>query len=331
MPIVTIQRRMMELGRIRLGDKGTKGQPQRLSSFRLTSASRALLEAAAVLYGGEVRDWAGAPDEGYLELYTEASELDVLLPPVLSMVDGHPTLPYSQYFELWSGGGCQRRCDGETELISGKPCLCDPDPEKRECRVTTRVSVMLPRVPGIGVWRLESHGWNAATELPGTLELLRLAAEGNRFIPAVLRIEHRTQKKGGQSRKFIVPVIDLPGTTAHELVSGGPLVLNPPAGPALRPELPSGDSELPGDPSFATDTPAENPSFGDAPELPELGEGHLRDQLLATGERLGKSAETESAIEAAEQRYANEPAKLLAWLGRQLKSAEAKLASQATA
>src|SRR6266545_424600 len=124
-PVLTIQRRMMELGRVRLGEKGPRGEPRKLSSFRFTSASKILLDALAAKHGGTAREWKGAPEEGYWEVTTKATELDIILPPVYSDVDGRPTVPYSQFFELWSGGGCQRRCDGITEAVSGKPCLCN--------------------------------------------------------------------------------------------------------------------------------------------------------------------------------------------------------------
>ena len=266
MTIVTLQRRYMTLGKIRLGDKGAKGQPQKLTAFRLTSASLPLLTAAAALYGGEPRPWAGAPDEGTFELYTTANVLDVIVPPTFSQRDGSASAAYSQYFELWSGGGCTRRCDGETELITGKACMCDP--EKRECKITTRASLMLPRVPGLGIWLLESHGWNAATEMTGTLELLRMAAEDNRFIRANLRLEQRTKKVPGEpTRKFSVPVIELPDTTIGQLADavGAPLAINAPAPPAPRPELPQAAAPVP----RALEIPeATGPAHGAPPPLP---------------------------------------------------------------
>lgn len=290
MPIIRLQRRMMELGRIRLGDKGPKGEPRKLAAFRLTSASRALLEAAAEEYGGTVKPWAAAPDEGYFELYTEADTLDVILPPVFSDVDGTPTAPYSQWFELWSGGGCQRRCDGETETLSGKPCLCDE--AERACKVTTRVSMMLPKIPGLGVWRLETHGWNAATVLPGTLEVLRMATDGG-FIRAVLRLEQRTQKKPGEpTRRFVVPVIDLPDLKVAELMHGsGPVAINGPVPTPPKPELPAGAPD-PGDQAFANQ---QNPGFGEQPALPDSGapaaEGTItqtqRRELFAIAREIG--------------------------------------------
>lgn len=268
MSVIGVQRRMAELGRIRLGDKGDKGQPQKLTKFRLTSASRQLLEAAASLYGGTVTEWPGAPDEGYWQLYTEADRLDIILPPVFSDRDGSPSAPYSQFFELWSGGGCQRRCDGVTEMLSGKPCLCEAG--ERECKITTRLSVILPQVPGLGVWRLESHGWNAASVLPGTLDVLMMAAAEQQFIPAVLRLEQRSSKANGQTRRFVVPVVDLPTVTVGELV-GNVGTINAPQQQALR-----GHREaLPPAPEpvstpFDNDTPAATPSFGEPPPLPDL-------------------------------------------------------------
>jgi hypothetical protein len=259
MPIVTLQRRMMELGRVRMGHKGPKGEPVKSDTFRFTSASRSLLEAAAKHYGGEVSEWTNGPDEGYFELRSEASEIAVVFPPIFSDADGTPTVPVSQWYELWSGGGCQRRCNGETELLTNKPCLCvDGD---RACKPTTRMSFMLPELPGLGVWRLESHGYNAAAELPGTVSVLAKAAHAGEFVPAMLRIEHRTKKSEGQTRRFIVPVVDLRDRTVAELAGGSLATLpSPPAKPALPAGTPEPEPER-----FAIDAP---PPATEPPPLP---------------------------------------------------------------
>jgi hypothetical protein len=262
---VMVQRRFMELGRVRLGEKGPKGEPRKLDHFRFTSASQALLQAVADKYGGKVQQWAGAPDEGYFELRTTSTELDIILPPTFSMGDGSPTVPWSQFFELWSGGGCQRRCDGVIESLSGKPCMCDPD--ERTCDITTRVQFMLPDIPGLGVWRLDSKGWNAAAELPGTLELLHLAASERKFIPAVLRLEKRTKKVEGKTHRFVVPVIDLPQVSMSQMAGGDLLTLNAPAPPPPKPELPAGP-ETPKNPSFENG----EAEFGTPPPLPTESE-----------------------------------------------------------
>lgn len=274
MPIspVHIQKRMMQLGRVRLGEKTATGAPKKLDTFRFTSASRTLLEAIAAQHGGKVTAWENAPDDGYFQVTTDATSLDIILPPVFSDVDGSPTLPYSQWFERWSAGGCDRRCDGVTESLSGKPCMCDPVKrkanEKTECKAITRVSFMLPDIPGLGVWRLDTHGWNAAVELPLTLEVLSSAAREHRFIPAVLSIQKRTSKLEGQTRKFVVPVIELRDATMRQLAAGevpNVLSINGPAPAPPRPALPSGGSTLPADASFEGQ---EQPGFGSPPPLP---------------------------------------------------------------
>ncbi|WP_324606092.1 hypothetical protein [Streptomyces sp. NRRL WC-3725] len=92
-----------------------------MDRFRFTSASRPLLEKVAALYGGTVADWTpanGGPAAH--EVITDARRVPILVPPQ----------PVSQYYELWSGGGCQRRCDGITELLTDRACPCGPDPER---------------------------------------------------------------------------------------------------------------------------------------------------------------------------------------------------------
>jgi hypothetical protein len=265
--VIGVQKRMMQLGRVRIGEKGPKGEPRKIDSFRFTSASKALLEAVATTYGGKVTEWEGAPDEGYFQVTTEAKELRIILPPVFSAADGSPTTSYSQWYELWSGGGCQRRCDGQTESLSGQACMCNPD--DRACDITTRVSFMLPEIPGLGVWRLDSKGWNAAVELPGTLEVLMMAAARNTFVPAVLRIENRTKKEPGKgTRRFVVPVLDLPDVKIGDLLAaaGGqsPLAINMPKGVTERPALPAAGG-TPADPKM--DDPDGKPEFGTPPAL----------------------------------------------------------------
>lgn len=197
MPIHNLQLQAHEVGRIRLGDKGTKGQPRKLDCFRLTSQNQSLLCAAANLYGGEVRAWEGHP--GHFEVYLTVKELPFMASPV----------ELSQWYEKWTGGGCERRCDGNREWIKDTACMCDP--EARECKITTRFSVMLHELPGLGVWRLETHGYYAATELPAEAQWLIESARRGRPVRATLSIEHRQVKKAGEvTKNFIVPVIHTP-------------------------------------------------------------------------------------------------------------------------
>ena len=204
-PIV-LQRRHAELGRIRLGEKipvGTAGKsrPAKLETFRFTSPSAGYINDLAELYGGEPREWDnnGKPE---WEVYSEAKSI-----PVIAVRGG-----MSQWLEHWSGGGCQRRCDGEREILSDSPCLCATEDRERVCKPTTRLSVMLPELEAIGVWRLESHGWNAAAEIPAVAELALFVGD---LVPANLHLVERRSVKDGKTSRFVVPVLDLQIGTAR--------------------------------------------------------------------------------------------------------------------
>lgn len=261
MPILSIQKRARELGRIRIGQvvkANGKTRPEKIDRFRFTSHSRELLEQVAALYGGEVQPWQ--PQGGgaaAFEVITSAKRVPILVPPQ----------PVSQWFELWSGGGCQRRCDGTTETLSDEPCICGPDPEERECKPTTRLNVMLRDVPGLGVWRLETHGYYAASELPAVAEFL---ASTRGYVPASLVLEERVSKRAGQTRRYMVPAIEIEQVTPAQLMAGQggitPQAITNGAAPALE---------------AAPDAAAEPPV-----EWSELIDGaSTRDELMAIREQ----------------------------------------------
>lgn len=220
MPIVTTQRRMAEHGRIRLGQKvtGTSRQgkeytrPEKLDRFRFTSPNKALIEQIAQRYGGEARAWDNK-GKAEFEVISDARSL-----PVIVVKGG-----FSQWHEAWSAAGLQHRCDGEKDP-SGT--YCDPDdPAHIEAiqKPTTRLSVMLSEIESLGVWRMESKGWNAAAELPSMAELAMHVGD---LVPATLSLAERSAvidtPKGPQTSRFVVPVLDLHITKARlvELVGG---------------------------------------------------------------------------------------------------------------
>lgn len=220
MPIIELQRRMRQLGEIRIGrvvDTGRVSQktgrpimrPEKLDRFRLTSASKPLLEEVAALYGGQVQPWTpanGGPSEW--EVFTDADRLPVLVPP---------RDPVTQWYELYKGSKCVRRCDGVTEQKNDKPCMCDPD--QRACQITTRLNVMLRDVPGLGVWLLTSHGYYAGTELPEVAEFLA-ATRG--YVDAWLAMEEKqVVRDTGEVARFMVPKLDVAVTPAQLLAGEG--------------------------------------------------------------------------------------------------------------
>jgi hypothetical protein len=189
-----LQRRHAELGRIRLGKKGDKGQPQKLDRFRFTSPLERHIRDLATLYGGTPQEWKNGTATEW-EVYSTANSI-----PVVVVKGG-----LSQWMETWSGGGCVHRCDGVTNALTGD--LCNPeDPAHQNAKPTTRLSVMLPELEAIGVWRTETHGWNAAATLPNMHDL---AAYLGDLVPARLMLKEQKTVKDGRTNRFVVPVLDL--------------------------------------------------------------------------------------------------------------------------
>jgi hypothetical protein len=224
--------RLPHAGEIRTGEKRTskagKQYPARLDKFRITGPEHAVRSVADV-YGGEPRPWTDGPTPGSWEVYTEADTLHVAVP-----VDSDDALD-AGHFELWSGGGRIRRCDGTTCRVSRvegegdkariayteTTCMCTGDPDARdECQPVTRLRVLLPYVEGVGVWRLHTGSVFAAMELAGTVGVLRMGGARG-LVPAYLRIAQRQQKRHGlPTRSFPVPVLE-PQVQSARLIGPG--------------------------------------------------------------------------------------------------------------
>lgn len=248
--ILTMKKQAAELGRIRLGTtepaKNGKTRPARSSTFILTSHHRPYIEAAAAMWGGEVEAWT--PQGSNISQYrviTRASSIDAIMPT------GDPL---SQANEMWSGGGCARRCDGETEQLSRKPCLClaqfgeswhERGPDE-VCRPTSRINVMLPELPDLGVWRLETHSYYAADTLAGSVDAVLAATEGRSMMPVRVWIEQRKRIAKGKTKQFpVVMVVPRIPKLRHAL--SGPLstaaALDP--GSLDRPQLEAAPAQAP--------------------------------------------------------------------------------------
>lgn len=241
MTIIGLQRRLTEVGRIRLGHtvetRNGRQRPAKLDTFRITSPDRKRMEQVAELYGGTPGEWQ-APAGRQWEVITDTDVLDIIVPPS-DMAFTPPT------YELWSKAGCQRRCDGVTEQLTEGPCLCDP--EDRECDIKTRLSVMLQDLQGLGLFRVDSTGYYAAVELSGAVQVIAAAAGRGALLPARLRLDQRSVKRTGDGGKpatfrFSVPVIDIDVTPAQLLAaaSNGAGQL---ADPGSVPQLAAGDDD----------------------------------------------------------------------------------------
>lgn len=229
--IRTAQKQARELGRLRTGysipnqDPKKRPRPVKSKTWVLSSHSEHYVTAAAEAWGGKVERWQPQGNGAQqFRVITEAEQLDAILPP------GDPL---SQANEMWNKGGCVRRCDGETEQISRHPCLClaEHGPEwhllrqdlytkDKVCAATSRLNVILPDMPDVGVWRVETHSWYAANELAGTVDMVLSGTGGNGLVPVTLRIEPRTRVAGGQTKHFPVVVVEIRGVTTRQALTG---------------------------------------------------------------------------------------------------------------
>ena len=209
-----VQRRAVEVGRIRLGTStprpGGGKKPQTLEKWRFTSRSEDAVRAIAALWGGQPRPWEGS--RGQWEVFSDVSEIPVVVP-------GGPAV-ISQQWELWDGGAVQRRCDGRYDTVSEGPCVCAQQ-NRRACKPISRVGLILADVPGMGTWRLETGGMNAALELGGSAELLAKLREAGQMVPATLRLETR------QSGRNVYPVPVLVANTTFRALATGEMVGRP--------------------------------------------------------------------------------------------------------
>jgi type III secretion system FlhB-like substrate exporter len=268
MAILDLQRREMEAGRIRFGNK-VGNRPNRLDHPLLTSPDKDLIDLIAAAHKIPSTPWPGGEGQWQVEI---DGDLNVLIPVSPE--------PVSQWWERWSGGGCMRRCDGVTDIINDQPCDCDKTAEKRACSATTRFVVLLPET-GDARWRVETKSINAAMELPAALE----AAVGERtgeVIPAVLSVVQRPGKKG----KVPVPVIRI---TKREVVNYESAGDSAPAEQAGSVALPAGRVESP--------EPSVGAGSGDSPahEVTVITEAQ-RKRMMAKAREAGVSTDDLKAI-----------------------------------
>lgn len=222
--ILNRQRQLAEQGRLRLGYtlQSSKGKtyPKASTTWVVTSHSREHVETAAALWGGQVEEWQPQGNGAkQWRVITDAATVDAILPP------GDPL---SQAYEMWNRGGCVRRCDGVTEQLSGSPCPCFAEfgedwfeqKQGTVCDSKSRLKVLLPDMPGLGSWRVETGSFYATDEIAGMVDVIRGAVGENVMVPVRLRIEPRTRVAGGETKQFVVPVLELRDVTAGALLAG---------------------------------------------------------------------------------------------------------------
>ncbi|MDD5304669.1 MAG: hypothetical protein PHS14_16365 [Elusimicrobia bacterium] len=328
-PLIELQRRLAEAGRIRMGEKTAKAMKY-LDTWRLTSPTKELIEQAAGLYGGTVKPWT-APTGEQWEVVTAATDLPVLIMPAYSL---------NRQYELWEGPSkCSRRCDGETEFKSDASCICNAEGNDR-CDLHTRLTVVLPELSTMLGWRLESKGMNAATELDTSLELIRGISRGAPFVPARLRIVERKGQKDGKATRYVVPVID-PAISFAELTADATPALPAYTPAERRPGLGVGDAldvtarQIEGARTSRSAEPigpagevidAEPIPVPDEAPQPEIDVAAEKEaELFEIVDKLGAGEDTRKACEKNRKKWADDRSSYLDWLERCIAAAKKNL------
>jgi hypothetical protein len=305
--LLGLQRRDAPLGEIRIGTSvAVPGKdyrkPVRLETFRFTT-SEANAAAVAARYGGKVAPWSQR--KGKWEVITDCKALDVWVPPRGLAVDAN--------MELWDGPKRLRHCDGITEALSGKPCMC-PRAEQgsgeaeiraayderkalsklrppRACKTLTRINVTIPDLPGLtGVWRLNTGSENAAVETGSAGDIMTIARGDGVYLPAVLSIQWRYRAEDGSP--YPVPFLQI-GLSMAEVARGqlpagaGGLVTQLRGGTAGAQAITAGAAQPPAIPAPAREIATDDDGIADAEIIDEWLDNALSAARSLTTEEAG--------------------------------------------
>lgn len=222
MPIVDLQPQLPTAFRLRLGttEKATSqagkefDRPKHLGGqLRATSPVRSVVDSIQEAYGGEgVIEWAR---EGGREWSTllPARPLRVILVPGSSL---------SQWWEHWSGGTCDRRCDGVTDHLRNCPCTCPPVEERTDrqhhCTPKSRITLILPRMNMLCAGRLDTGSRIAAASLAGTMAASAMLLDSGVLLSATLKIGYRNKGKS----HYVYPEVIIDGAADRSALAAAP-------------------------------------------------------------------------------------------------------------
>ncbi len=208
MPIkgLSEQRRMPRLGKIRLGRKvptkdGNSERPEASKVFVLPPE----LEA---IYG------------------KECAELPIMIP----VEDDE--LWASQYYKRYSltrglvckgdGETCRRMLDAMTGAIAnretkeivwkeGLPCdgMGCPDYKAKACKEVMHLQFIMPDVPGLGIWQIDTGSVNSIRNINSAAAMVRAVYKRLAFIPLLLTLEPVEVVNPDDGKKKIVRVLNL--------------------------------------------------------------------------------------------------------------------------
>lgn len=199
-------RRLPRLGKIHLGIKKTK-----------------LVEGREVEYPSAV-DYFVCPTEVQAVFGEKPKELRVMIP-----VEDEERWA-SQYYRCYSqtrglvcrgdGETCSRMIDTDTGALANRnskntdwredlPCEGRDCPEyEKQCREIMNLQFLIPEVPGLGIWQIDTSSINSIRNINSATFLLRGIYRRISFIPLLLTIEPQ-EVQDTEGHKRIVHVLNL--------------------------------------------------------------------------------------------------------------------------
>lgn len=210
MPIKGISevRRLPRLGKIRLGVKETSqktGNPYpKAVDYFVCNADQSTSEAAA---------------RAFHQVYGDKPRaLDIMFP-----VEDRDQFFPQFYRRYGSGSGLLCKGDGETAVEIDKETgeireiECDPMEcewaAKKHCRPVGTLQFLLPKVPGLGAWQIDTSSYHSIVNLNSAIDFVR-ALTGGRIAMIPLKLIIRPKEVQVEGKKKVVHVMDL----AHEEV-----------------------------------------------------------------------------------------------------------------
>jgi hypothetical protein len=226
MPIKGVSeiRRLPRLGKIRLGEKALaqsgKGYPKSVDYFVCPPEVRAV-------YGEKPR---------VLDVAFPVEDKDVFFPQWYKR--------YGQSTGLICKGDGEMAVQANSETGEMQEIECCPDEcewyTKKHCRRLASLQFMLPKVPGIGVYQIDTTSFYSIININSGVEMIRSVAGRIKMIPLQLVLQPQEVQPEGMKKKTVYIMNLIAPFTLQKLIAAGqsqsPVFLLPGVSENERPE-----------------------------------------------------------------------------------------------
>lgn len=202
-------RRLPRVGKIRLGERtvSQKGAqyPRAVDYFVVREDDATSAEAVRAfrsVYGDKPRR---------LRIMFPSDDLEVIFPQYLKA--------YRAGVGLWcKGDGEEAQRVGENGQLIEVSCPCELL-QKGQCKQVAHLQFILPDVPIIGVWQIDTSSYHSITQINNAIHLIKTMTGGRiQGIPMTLYLKPKEVSPDGRKKTVYVMDLLLEGMTLPELV-----------------------------------------------------------------------------------------------------------------